>query len=187
MKKALALAVALFAATVTLVSCGGGGGKPPATQVAATDTTLATDSTSAPAVVNVPFTFDSGVSAFGTTSPTTVTFTNTSTTPAFSIATATGTATGTTQFGSCIFAISAVTGSVGSMKVGDTITVNPCNLNINTAGATANGVAVSRSIALLLGAAASAKATISLAVNAGGQLTLNGRPAGTVTLTFVTG
>lgn len=186
MKKTLAFVVALFA-TITLMSCGGGGGEPPATEVAASDATLPANSTTAPAAANIPFAFPSGVSSFGTTSTTTLTFTNTATTPAFSIATNTGTATGTTQFGSCIFAVQAITGTVGNLKVGDTITVNPCNMNVNTKGAVANGVATSRSVALVLGAASSAGATVTVGINPGGQLTLNGNQVGTVTLTPVSG
>jgi hypothetical protein len=184
MKKAIGLAFSLLIAVV-VASCGGGGSAP--TEVAAADTTLATNSTTAPAVANVPFAFPSGVSAFGTTTPTTMTFTNTSTTPAFSIATSTGTATGTTQFGSCIFAVQAITGTVGTMKIGDTITVNPCNVTVGTAGAVANGLGSSRAVALVLGAAASANATVTVGVNPGGQLTLNGNLVGTVTLVPVSG
>jgi hypothetical protein len=73
------------------------------------------------------------------------------------------------------------------MRVGQVITVDPCNINVNTKGATANGVATSRAIALVLGAASSSGATITVGVNPGGQLTLNGNLAGTVTLVPVTG
>jgi hypothetical protein len=168
-----------------LVACGGGSDSP--AMVAAADTTLAANPTTTAAVTNIPFAFPQGLSSFGTTSTTTVAFTNTSTTPAFSIATSTGTATGTTTFGSCIFAVTAINGSVGTMKIGDTIVVNPCNVKVGTAGAVANGVAQTRSIALLLGAASSAGASISVGVNAGGQLTLNGNTVGSVTLTPVSG
>lgn len=175
-----------LAIAASLTACGGSD-EPAPVQAAASNTTLATNATSAPAVASVPFSFPSGVSSFGTTSTTTVAFTNTSTTPAFSIATSTGTATGTTTFGSCIFAVSSITGTVGNLRVGDTITVNPCNINVNTAGAVANGVATSRSVALVLGAASSAGATVTVGVNPGGQLTLNGNQVGTVTLVPISG
>lgn len=168
-----------------LVACGGGSDTP--AMVAASNTTLPANATTTDAVTNVPFAFPAGVPSFGTTSTTTVAFTNTSTTPAFSIATSTGTATGTTQFGSCIFAVQAITGTVGNLTVGSTITVNPCNMNVNTTGAVANGVATSRSVALVLGAASSAGATVTVGVNPGGQLTLNGSLVGTVTLVPVSG
>ncbi len=111
------------------------------------------------------------------------------TTMAFTSGTSTtGTVTATTTFGSCIFNIKASTFPAGhSLAVGQTVTVNPCSLSVRTTGAVANGQAVSRSVALLLGAAASAGATVTVAVTAGGQLTLNGFSAGTVQLVPVSG
>jgi hypothetical protein len=44
-----------------------------------------------------------------------------------------------------------------------------------------------RSVALLLGSAASSGAPVTVDVNPGGQLTINGKAAGTVTIEFVTG
>jgi hypothetical protein len=185
-KRIVGLALGLVFAGV-LVGCGGGGGAPTPVLVAQTDANLAASPTTTTAVANVPFTFPGGVTDFGTTAATTVAFTNTSTTPAFSISTATGTATGTTTFGSCVFTVTGVSGSVGSLHLGSTVTVHPCNLSVGTEGAAANGVATSRSVALLLGAASSAGAAVTVSVNPGGQLTLNGNAVGTVTLAPVTG
>lgn len=115
-------------------------------------------------------------------------FTSTGTTPAFSIVAEGGTATGTTTFGSCIFAVTSSTFPAGHrLALGQTVTVNPCNMNVNTAGAVANGVATSRSVALVLGAAASAGSSVTVGVNPGGQLSLNGNIVTTVTLTPVSG
>jgi hypothetical protein len=188
MKIISGLAVALTA--LVLSACGGGGGGGEPVMVAASDTTLAASPTTTSGVSGTPFTFSSGVTEFGTTAPTTLTFSDNTadaTKPLFSISTSSGTATGTTTFGSCHFAVTAITGTVGTMHVGDVITVNPCNINVNTAGATANGVGTSRSVALVLGQAASTGATITVSVNPGGQLTLNGKAVGTVTLKPVTG
>lgn len=92
------------------------------------------------------------------------------------------------SFGSCIFVVGNSTFPAGHpLANGQTVTVNPCNININTTGATANGQATSRSVALLLGAAASAGATVTVAVNAGGQIVLNGKTVATITLTPVSG
>lgn len=185
MKKLLGLIVAVGASAL-LYACGGGGDDQPL-GVAGT-TTLATNSTVAASVVSTPFTFASGVPALGTTGATTVTFTSTSTAPAFSISEAGRTATGSTSFGSCIFAVTASTFPAGhALAVGQTVVVNPCNMNVNTAGAVANGVAATRSVALLLGSAASSGASATVSVTAGGALTLNGNTVGTVTLTPVTG
>lgn len=175
-------------AAVALVGCGGGGGEPAPVQVAPPVVTLPAAPTTVAAVEDVPFTFPAGVPDLGTTGTTTVAFTDTSTTPAFSIASGGNTATGTTQFGSCIFVVTASTFPAGSrLALGNTVVVNPCNINVNTAGQQATGVAATRSVALLLGSAASAGASITVAVNPGGQLTLNGVSVGTVTLVPVTG
>lgn len=73
------------------------------------------------------------------------------------------------------------------MALGKTVTVNPCDLSVRTSGAVANGQATSRSVALLLGAASSAGATVTVAVSASGQLTLNGNAAGLVQLVPISG
>ena len=185
MKKTLSILLTTLIA-VTFVACGGGSDTP--AQVAAADAALPAAPATTAAVANTPFAFPAGVPSFGTTATTTVAFTNTSTTPAFSIASGGNTASGTTTFGSCHFLVTASTFPAGSpLAVGQTVTVNPCNLNVNTAGATANGVATTRSVALLLGAASSAGASVTVAVNPGGQLTLNGNSVGSVTLAPVTG
>jgi len=186
MRRASQILLAM-AAAVVLSACGSSDDDG-VTMVAASDTTLAASPTTTAAVAGTPFAFPTGVPAFGTTSTTTVAFTSTATTPAFSISSGGNTATGTTTFGSCIFAITASTFPAGhALAAGNTITVNPCNMSVNTTGAVANGVATTRSVALLLGAAASSGQSAVVQVNPGGQLTLNGQSVGTVTLTPVTG
>ena len=73
------------------------------------------------------------------------------------------------------------------LALGQTVTVNPCTVNANTTGAVANGQATSRSVALVLGAAASANSTVTVGVNAGGQIVLNGALVTTIQLTPVSG
>ena len=98
--------------------CGGGGD--PVLGVAA-NTTVATTGAAAAAVVNVPFSFSSGVAALGTNAATTVQFTSSSATPAFNIASGGATATGTTTFGSCIFAVTSSTFPTGhALALGQT-------------------------------------------------------------------
>lgn len=187
MKKVLASVFATIVA-VSLTACGGGGGEPPATQVAAADTSIPANGTTTAAVTNIPFAFPSGVTEFGTTGTTTLAFTDTSTTPAFSIVSGTNTATGTTTFGSCDFKVVASTFPSGSkLAQGQIIVVTPCNISVNTKGVGANGVAASRSVALALGSAVSSGQTVTVQVNPGGQLTLNGKSVGSVTLVAVTG
>lgn len=185
MKKLLGLIVAVGASAL-LYACGGDSNDQPLG--VASNTTLSTNSTVAAAVVAVPFSFPTGVPDFGTTAATTLTFTSTSTAPAFSIASGGATATGTTSFGSCLFAVQASTFPAGSkLAVGQVITVNPCNVNVQTAGQQANGVGATRSVALVLGTAVASGQSITVSVNPGGQLTLNGTSVGQVTLVPITG
>lgn len=117
------------------------------------------------------------------TGPTTSTVNFTSSTGA-----ATGSFTANVTYGSCIFAVTQSTFPAGNkFAVGSTIVVNPCNINVNTAGLQATGVAASRSVALALGSAISAGSSITLSVSPGGQLTLNGVSVGGVTLVPVSG
>lgn len=177
--------IAVIACAV-LTACGGGSSTP--TYGVAADTPVAANATSTAAVKDTTFTFASGVAGLGTSTATTVKWTSTDANPAFAISADGKTATGTTKFGSCIFAVTTSTFPAGhALAVGQTVTVNPCTLNVNTAGAVANGVPTSRAAALLLGAASSAGATVVISVNAGGALVLNGSSVGTVSLTPVSG
>lgn len=178
----------VLAAILSLALAGCGGGSDSPTMVAASDTTLAVSPTVTSALVNETFTFNSGVPSLGTTATTSLTFTSTATTPEFSITSGGNTASGTTTFGSCIFAVTRSTFPAGhALALGQTVTVNPCNVNINTRGGVANGVATSRSVALLLGAAASAGATVTVGINPNGGIVLNGNIVTTITLTPLTG
>lgn len=191
----LIIAAAVIAAVVVPVACHKESTTAPQMQVA-TNTTLPASAAATTAVAGTPFSFAGGAGAISsslTGQNLTVTFGGTAAAPTASMV-FTPAAGGTggsviadVTFGSCIFRISAVSGSVGTLAVGQTITVNPCNFNIGTAGVLANGVAASRSIALLLGAASSSNSTVTVSVNAGGQLTLNGQAVGTVTLVPVSG
>lgn len=178
----------LFAAVLglALAGCGGGGGSE--TMVVADDARLEASPTTIAAVKDESFVFATGVPALGTSGSTTLKFTDDSATPAFSIAADGYTATGTTAFGSCIFRVSNSNfPAEHPLANGKTVTVNPCTLNVSTSGATANGVATTRSVVLLLGAAQSAGASVTVGINASGGLTLNGSLVGTVTLTPITG
>jgi hypothetical protein len=193
MKKLTAMAAALSCA-FALTACGGGGhsGAPEQTQVVTSDATLAitptTGATTTAAVQGVDFTFASGVPALSTTGATTLEFTappTGTTTPSFSVADTTGTATGVVEFGSCIFVVQAST--IPSLPVGTRRTVSPCAINVDSSGLPADSEARTRSIALVLGAAASSGTSATVAVNEGGQLTLNATSVGTVTVAPVTG
>lgn len=196
MNKTVTLLSSFLLATA-LVGCGGGGGSEPEPVAVVTQpTVLAAAPATTAAVADKPFAFPAGVPDLGTTAPTTITFsapaattgTGTVTAPAFTIASEGYTAKGTTTFGSCIFKITDSTFPVGhKMATGNTITINPCNIKVETAGLNVDAPAQERSVALLLGSAASSGTPVVVDVNPGGQLTLEGKAAGTVTIEFVTG
>lgn len=183
------LKMAFVVAAAALLTACGSSDEPAPTFIVASDTTLPANGTIVQAISGTAFTFPSGVPGLGTTGTTTVAMSGSAATPTFTISSAgQGTATGNLTFGSCIFAVTSSTFPAGhALALGQTVTVNPCNMNVGTAGAVANGVGQSRSIALILGAASSANNSVTVGVNAGGQLTLNGNSVGTVTLTPVSG
>ncbi|MFC5498395.1 hypothetical protein ACFPOE_12695 [Caenimonas terrae] len=183
------LKMALMVAAAALLTACGSSDNTTQTFVAASDTTLPANAATVPAVNGTAFTYPGGVPALSTTGTTTVAMTVSPATSTFTISSAgQGTASGNLTFGSCIFAVTSSTFPAGHpLALGQTVTVNPCNMNVNTAGAVANGVGTSRSVALVLGAASSAGASVTISVNAGGQLTLNGVAVGTITLTPVSG
>lgn len=200
MNKTVTLLSSFFLATA-LVGCGGGGGgsgaaEPPPVAVVTQPTVLAATPATTAAVAEKPFAFPAGVPDLGTTAPTTITFsapaattgTGTVTAPVFTIASEGYTAKGRTTFGSCVFAITESTFPAGhKMSVGNTITINPCNIRVETTGLAVNAPAQEAAVALVLGAAASSGTPMQVDVNNGDQLTLNGNAAGTVTIVFVTG
>ncbi|MDP1892433.1 MAG: hypothetical protein Q8K55_16215 [Gemmatimonadaceae bacterium] len=169
----------------------------PKVMVAATDATVAVNGTVTSALAGTTFNFEGGAGALApavANQNLALSFGGTATVPTADmvITSPTGATVGTlganVTFGSCIFAVTRSSFPAGhALALGQTITVNPCNLSMNTKGAVANGQATSRSVALLLGTAASIGATVQVAVNAGGQIVLNGNTVGTVSLTPISG
>lgn len=191
----LRLTAVLVSSAVAFLACGESPTAP--LMVVASDVSLPANSTITHALSGSTFTFPAGAGVFSPSlagQTLAVTFSNptgSSTTATVSLSSPTGAALGSITanitFGSCIFAVAATTGTVGTVRVGDVITINPCNVSVNTAGQRANGVAQSRAVALVLGAAASNGVIITVGINPGGQLTLNGSAVGTVTLVPVSG
>lgn len=176
----------LMASAAVLSACGGGDDEP--ALVAASDTTLSVNTATAQALANTPFNFPGGVPALGTTGTTTVAFTSTSTTPAFSIVNGSNTATGTTEFGSCVFIVANSSFPAGhQLAAGQRVTVNPCQVRLGTQGAPADSVARTRAAVFILSAAASDGSSVSISINNGGNVTINGQAAGTVTLVPTSG
>ena len=175
--------------STALAACGGGGTSAPLATFTPTSNTLApVTAKTAAAVVNEPFIFSAGVPDFGTTTPTIVAFTSTGDTPAFAISADGATATGSTTFGSCIFTITASTFPAGSkLSVGQSVRVNPCQLNAATSGGNANGSESSREVKFVLGTLNSNGKNLPIAINADGSVILKGVTIGTVTIAVVTG
>ena len=181
------LVFSAVAAAALLAACGGGGSSEPIL-VANADATIPANATVAGALAGTSFAFPSGVPALGTTGTTTLAFSGTAAAPGFDVSSGGNSAGGTAAFGSCIFVVTRSTFAAGHpLALGQTVTVNPCTVNANTTGAVANGQATSRSVALVLGAAASANSTVTVGVNAGGQIVLNGALVTTIQLPPVSG
>lgn len=169
----------------------------PKVMVAATDAVLTVNATVTSALVGTTFNFAGGAGALApavANQNLALSFGGTATAPTANmvITSPTGAPVGTiganVSFGSCIFAVTSSSFPAGhSLAVGQTVTVNPCTLSVRTTGAVANGVATPRNVALLLGAAASANSSVTVAVTPSGGLTLNGTTVGTVTLTPISG
>lgn len=176
------------AVAVTLSACSSGSDEP--VQVVANDATIAVTPTTTAAIAQVPFTFPAGVPSFGTTSTTTVTFTDTSTTPGFTVVSGGHSATGTTTFGSCDFKITASDFDATlfpELQVGKTIVVQQCSVKVNTKNIDPNAPPETRSLVMLLESAVSNGQPIVVDVLPNGNLTINGKSIGTVTIVFVTG
>jgi hypothetical protein len=189
MKKRILMIAALCGAAL-LSACGGGdGGETFA--VASSDLTVAADKTTGPAMAQAisgeTFNFSS-VPDFGTLTTTSVVVTAATASPTFNISSAAGTASGPLDFGSCIFRITSSTYPATSpLAAGNTITIPTCQLTVRTRLLVADGTARDRSANLRLNSAVSADTLVVVTINEGGQVTINGKPAGTLTLQLVTG
>ena len=179
----------IVAFTAALAACGGDSGS----GLSSTATTTAnlsapvTASTTA-AEANIPFAFPSGVPALGTFGATTVTFTSTAGSPTFNIASGGAVATGNARFGSCIFQVTQSTFLPPSpLAVGQTVTVNPCSLNIATAGSPANGSTSPEVVELVLGLTDSSDIILSVVILPGGEVVVNNVVVGSVPVSVVTG
>lgn len=177
----------------TLAACGGSD-SPATVTVASADTTAAisaTDPTTSTAVVTAvldkTFSFPA-VTALGTSAATTLTLSGSGSAPDFSIGSEGKTATGTMSFGSCIFTITQSDFvAPHKLAVGEVVPVNPCALNVQTAGDTATGTATDTPANFVLGATKSADVTVSVVVSTTGTVTVAGQTVGTVPVTTTTG
>ncbi len=168
-----------------IAACGGGNTTPDL--VAAADTKVAVNASTVAAILpsagGTPFTATfpngfSGVDATGKavaiTGSTQVAFTGTAAAPKFSLTKGGTTATGDVVFGSCSFKITNISGGILSegFDVGWVIKVDPCSINVATAGATANGEMVDRTIKYVFGDSESSGFSVSVSISPNGTLTL---------------
>lgn len=191
MKKRFVLAASLVAA-LTLTACGGGGDDSTflgASQDLVISMNPATGPNTTAAVANDNFVFPTGVSEFGTTGlPTTLTWNDTSATPAFTIAADGSSATGVTEFGSCRFRVLTSSFPAPSpLFVGNVIVINSCVLTIRTRLQPADGAERLRELLLRLNTAQSNFVFGRVRVNSDGTVILNDRSQGTVTTNNLTG
>jgi len=189
------IAAAVFAAVAVSAACKDT--TEPKVMVAAEDAVVTMNSTVTSALSGVLFNFPGGAGALSpavASNNLALTFGGTTTAPTAAIVITSptgapvGSFTANVSFGSCIFVVSGSTFPAGhALANGQTITVNPCSVNLNTAGGVANGQPTSRSAALLLGAAASQGTTVTVGINPNGQIVLNGSAVTSIRLTPVSG
>ena len=176
--------ISLVAASAMLVACGGGGGDS-APLAASSNTTAPITAKSVGAVAGESFSFATGVTALGTSSPTTVTVNSAST---FSVASSEGTASGNLSFGSCIFTVTDSTFAAGSkLAVGARVEVSPCELKIPTAGVSVDAAAAAKAVTFVVGTSTSAAVQLTVDVTPSGDVIVDGVVVGTVTVTPATG
>jgi hypothetical protein len=195
MLKKLVFSLALVTMIAPITACDEDPTAP--SNVASADITVGVTAPIAAAIVGTSFSFPAGAGALdasvagqnlavtfgGTAAATTANIVITSPTGA-----AVGTFTANMQFGSCIFVVASSSFPAGHrLAQGQTVTVNPCNIRLGTQGAPADSVARSRAAVFILGGAASTGSTVTVTVNPGGSVTVNGASAGTVTLVPVSG
>lgn len=188
LNKSTLVAMSLGAA-VLLAACGGGSSAP---SVASTATQAAINPSSGAtvvgAVLNKNFVVATGVPAFGTTTPTTLAFSGTGAAPSFAVSSTQGTASGTTTFGSCIFTVTASTFPTGSpLALGQVATINPCLLNVATAGVVADGSSLPVNASIVLGTITSGNTVVAVSISSSGVITVGGSIVGNATLVPATG
>lgn len=174
-----------------LAACGGGGSNPPI-PVAATNTvvsiTPATGAAAVSAVLDQSFVF-AAVPAFGTTAATTVKLSGAGAAPTFAIESGGRTATGNMTFGSCIFIVgsNSTFPAASPLAAGKTITVNPCAVDIATAGQSADAIARQRNVTFLLNLSRSAGIPLTVTVGFDGSVSAGSVRVGTVPTVSPTG
>jgi hypothetical protein len=198
--KKITLACMILGGATLMTACGGGGSSTPlAISQAPTVTSNVKSNDNAAvlgAVGTTPVTFANGFSGVdGSGNPvsisgaTTVAFGSTGAGPVATISNGGFTASGPTTFGSCIFTFTTSNYADSSpLGKGKQFRVDPCTLNVNTAGFAANGNAINTTGFFNFGVNNSAPFVVSpVTINANGTVFLGTTSVGTVTVSNVTG
>jgi hypothetical protein len=180
-------------ALAALVACGGGGGGGTTTTTVAADAApvavnVQTGAAAAQALSGQAVTFGSGVPSFGTSGTATNLTVTAGSTPTFDVSAGGNTASGNLTFGSCIFTVTVSTFASGhALALGETVTVSGCSIDFSTANTAATGTAVSVQATLTLDGVTSSPITTTVAIEADGDILVNGVKITTTSVTQVTG
>lgn len=184
----ISLVSSIFSCSVLLAACGGDSNAPSKT-VASADTTAAVTASTAQAMVNKSFSFDSGVSGLGTTSVTTIALSGSTAKPDFSLSSGGFAAKGEMTYGSgsCIFTVkeSGFPATFTKLQKDATTEVKPCDLKLATAGLTTGSS--NSFVKWILGNASSISLGVTVTISESGVVTVSGTPFGTVTFIIATG
>ena len=174
MKKAsLKWILSATVAAAMLAACGGGVSPNPTS----TNTSTAVTAATVAAMGGSAYSFASGVPAFGTAAATDLTVTGSGAATTFSATSGGMTASGPMTFGSCIFTITVSTFPAShALGAGKVVTVNPCTLDVNSAGYSAGTQSVPTVLTLGTTKSAANNKTITITDTGGTRI-------GTVTLT----
>jgi uncharacterized protein (DUF2342 family) len=93
------------------------------------------------------------------------------------------TMTGVMDAGSCIFRVTATTGTGLGFKVGDVFTVTPCSVALNTQGTVADGSNSVVGVAITLGSTTVPAGTVTVTVGTTGSVQVGNTTVGTATFT----
>jgi len=160
--------------------------EPLAPEVVTENLVAPVNTTTVKAVEAKTFTFAGGGAALGPTyagQTFSVAFSNTAaSTPTATFTIGGTTYTATTTFGSCIFNFSPS----APPGVSNPLTVNPCNIQLATAGATA-GTTTNTNATMTFGGATSAPTPVTVTITSSGQVQVGGNTVGTVNTTPPTG
>ncbi len=185
------VAGAVSVSTLTYVACGDKA-TTPSEKVASADVNVQVTASTIPTLYVAPASFPAGVAAFGTTVPTTLTFSTNDTnaaTPIFKVKTATDSASGVTTFGSCIFTVTSSTYlAPDTLVVGKRIEVSPCEVKVATNGQAVGDTITNVAATFKLGTSTAVATTFTkVSISSTGVVSVDGLVVGTVDVKTVTG